>query len=561
MSEVPNWDQSIATLTGPGAPFEIVEREIDGQKLKVFANTPNSMRERLDAARLNGDKTFLVYEDETWSFADTMSRVDEIADALVNRYAIEKGDRVAIAMRNYPEWIMSFAAIVSVGGVAVCMNSWWKVDEMAYGLEDSGAKLLIADIERFQIAELALSRLNVQAMVVRHEGELPVGVDRMQDVLQDGARMPEVTISPDDDVTILYTSGTTGFPKGAVSTNFAVLSSLQSFACRALAGALSQPPKEPNPFEACFILAVPLFHVTGLVPVMLSCFMNGIKLVMMYKWSPERALELIERERVTQFVGVPTMTIDLLESPDFESRDTSSLASVGGGGAPMPPELVGKVDKNFKRARPGLGYGMTETNAYGPQINGDDYILRPRSTGRTIPTLEVKAFDSEMNPLGANEVGELCFRGPNLIRGYWNKPEATADTIVDGWLRSGDLGRVDEEGFVFVEDRLKDMVLRGGENIYCAEVEAIIYEYDDVHEAAVFGVPHDRLGEEVACAVLPKKGRSFDVDAFRIHLSAKLASFKVPSVIEVASEALPRNAAGKILKRDLRDMLVERSSA
>jgi long-chain acyl-CoA synthetase len=281
---------------------------------------------------------------------------------------------------------------------------------------------------------------------------------------------------------------------------------------------------------------------------------------MMYKWSPERALDLIERERVTQFVGVPTMTIDLLESPDFDSRDTSSLASVGGGGAPMPPGLVGRVDKTFKRARPGLGYGMTETNAYGPQINGDDYIKRPRSTGRSVPTLEVKAFDNEMNPLGPNELGELCFRGPNLIRGYWNNPKATADTIVNGWLRSGDLGRVDDEGFVFIEDRLKDMVLRGGENIYCAEVEAVIYEFEDVHEAAVFGLPHDRLGEEVACAILPKKGRTIDVDALRAHLSSKLASFKVPSVIDVASEALPRNAAGKILKRELRELLIERKN-
>jgi long-chain acyl-CoA synthetase len=560
MSEVLSWDQAIAALTGPGGPFEIVEREVGDQQMKVFANTPASLRERFLASRLHGDKPFLVYEDENWSFSDTMRRVDEIADALVSRYGITPGDRVAIAMRNYPEWIMSFAAIVSVGGVAVCMNSWWKPDEMVYALEDSTPKLLIADIERFRTAEVALSRLGIRSMVARYDGELPAGIDRMEEVLRSGAVMPEVEVGPDDDATILYTSGTTGFPKGAVSTNFAVVSSLQSFACRALAGAMSQQLKEPNPFETCFILAVPLFHVTGLVPVMLSCFMNGIKLVMMYKWSPERALELIERELVTQFVGVPTMTIDLLESPDFDARDTSSLASVGGGGAPMPPELVGRVDKTFKRARPGLGYGMTETNAYGPQIAGDDYIQRPRSTGRSIPTLEVKAFDSEMNPLAAGEVGELCFKGPNLIRGYWNKPEATAETIVDGWLRSGDLGRVDEEGFVFVEDRLKDMVLRGGENIYCAEVEAIIYEFEDVHEAAVFGMPHDRLGEEVACAVLPKRGRSIDVDVLRVHLTTKLASFKVPTIIEVAVEALPRNASGKILKRDIRDALVEREA-
>jgi len=438
MSETPSWDQAVAALTAVlGSPFEITEREVDGERVKVFASLPSSLREAFAGARLNADKIFLVYEDETWTFGDVMGRVDEIADALVNRYGVERGDRVAIAMRNYPEWIAAFAAIASVGGIAVCMNAWWKADEMAYGLEDSGAKLLIADIERIKTAGSSLARFGVSAMVVRHAGDVPAGVDRMQDVLQAGAAMPDVEVGLEDDVTILYTSGTTGMPKGAVSTHHAVLSALRAFACRALVGAMTEPPKEPNPFEACFILAIPLFHVTGLVPVTLSCFLNGIKLVVMYKWTPERALELVERERVTQFVGVPTMTIDLLESPDFASRDTSSLASVGGGGAPAPPEMVSRVDRSFLRARPGLGYGMTETNAYGPQNAGDDYIRKPRSSGRSIPILEVKCFDDEMNPLGPGELGEICFRGPNLIRGYWNKPEATAETIVNGWLRSG----------------------------------------------------------------------------------------------------------------------------
>lgn len=557
MADAPSFDEAIAALTtAPGSPFEIVEREIDGQRLKVFANLPRSLREAFDATRAHGDATFIVYEDESYTFTETMARVDEIAFALVNRYGVAPGDRVAIAMRNYPEWIFTFAAVTSIGAIAVCMNAWWKTDEMAYGLEDSGAKVLVADIERVRTAEPSLERLGVRAIVVRHDGDRSDGVDRLEDVVTKGASMPAIEVDAFDDATILYTSGTTGFPKGAVSTHFAVLNANRAFACRALVGAMTQPPKEPNPFDACFILAVPLFHVTGLVPVMLSCFLNGIKLVIMYKWSPERALELIERERVTQFVGVPTMTIDLLESPDFASRDTSSLASVGGGGAPAPPEMVSRVDQSFQRARPGLGYGMTETCAYGPQNSGDDYVRKPRSSGRAVPILEVRCFDADMNPLGPNEVGEICFRGPNLIRGYWNKPEATAETIVDGWLRSGDLGRIDEEGFVFVEDRAKDMVLRGGENIYCAEVEAVVYEFEAVHEAAVFGMPHDRLGEEVAVAVMPKKGRTLDVDALVEHVSVKLAKFKVPTIVEVRDEPLPRNASGKILKREIRDALV-----
>jgi long-chain acyl-CoA synthetase len=437
LAQAMSWDQAMAVLTGPGAPFEIVERLVDGHPIKQFSDLPRSMREAFALARLHGDKPFLVYEDETWTFATLMARVDEIADALVHRYAIRPGDRVAIAMRNYPEWIASFAAILSVGGIAVCMNAWWKAEELAYGLDDSGARLLIADLERFEVAKPRVASGGLRALVVRHDGPLPTGVERLEDVLRPGAAMPEVDVHSHQDATILYTSGTTGFPKGAVSTHHAVLSALRAFACRAIAGAMTQPPKEPSPYPPCFILVVPLFHVTGLVPVMLSSFLNGFKLVMMYKWSPERALELIERERVTQFVGVPTMAFDLLESKDFPLRDTSSLASVGGGGAPAPPELVARIDKSFSRARPGLGYGMTETNAYGPQNSGDDYLRKPRSAGRTVPVVEVRAFDEAMHPLPPGQVGELCFRGPNLIRGYWNKPEATAQTIVHGWLKSG----------------------------------------------------------------------------------------------------------------------------
>jgi long-chain acyl-CoA synthetase len=461
-------------------------------------------------------------------------------------------------MRNYPEWIASFAAITSIGGVAVCLNAWWTTEEIEYGLNDSGTKVLIADAERTLRAAPVLGPLGVRALAVRAEGDLPEHAEALESAITPGAKMPDVTVTPEMDVMILYTSGTTGHPKGAVSTQRAVLSALTSFALRSTVNSLVNPPSEPHPYPMSFILVVPLFHVTGLVPVMLSCFAAGYKLVMMYKWNPERALELIERERVTQFVGVPTMSFDLLESPDFPNRDTSSLASVGGGGAPAPPELVQRIEKSFRRGRPGIGYGMTETNAFGPQNSGDDYLRKPRSTGRIVPPVEMRVTDEEGNVLPRGEIGEIWFRGPNLIRGYWNRPEATAETIVDGWLRSGDIGRIDEQGFVFVEDRAKDMVLRGGENVYCAEVEAAIYDHPDVHEAAVYGVPHPRLGEEVACALVPKRGRQITPDQLVEHLRPHLAVFKIPTVIDVLEAPLPRNASGKILKRDLRDQLLER---
>ena len=388
--------------------------------------------------------------------------------------------------------------------------------------------------------------------------ELPAGVDRFEDVCIVGGRPPRVDIAPDDDATILYTSGTTGRPKGAVSTHRAVLHALLAYAARAAIERVRSasddgPAPTTPPGRPVFILIVPLFHVTGSVPVMLGCLASGLKLVIMHHWDADTALELIERERVTNFVGVPTQSHDLLQSPHFVDHDTSSLISVGGGGAPTPKELVKKVDASFSNAKPNIGYGMTETNSYGPGNSGADYLEHPTSTGRVVAIMDIEARDPEGEPLPAGETGELWMRGPNLIRGYWNRPEATAETIVDGWLRTGDIGRVDEDGFVYVSDRAKDMVLRGGENVYCVEIEDVLYEHPAVHEAAVFGVPDERLGETVAAAVYPKVGSTVTADELRDFVAAHLAAFKVPETIDVRTEPLPRNAAGKFLKRHLRD--------
>jgi len=560
MAQEMTWEAAVAAATAPGGLFEIVETEIDGRRCKVFERAPPSLRTLFDMARGHGENTFLVYEDERWSFVEVMAKVDALAALLVERYGLAPGDRVAIGMRNYPEWIVAFAAISSIGAIAVCLNAWWTSEEIEYGLRDSGASLLIADHERAERAEVVRKRLSVRVLAVRAEGGLSEDVDRLDEVLVEGASMPEVEVAPDDDATIIYTSGTTGLAKGAVSTHRAVLSALMAFGCRAAVSEAMQPPEREHPWPTSFILAVPLFHVTGLIPVMMSAFVGGFKLVMMYKWNPERALELIERERVTRFIGVPTMSWDLLESPDFETRDTSSLLNVAGGGAPAPPELVRRVEQGFRHGQPGIGYGLTETNAYGPQNTGDDYLRKPRSAGRTPPIMELKVADEAGRELPRGEVGEICFKGVNLIRGYWNNPEATAEAIVDGWLRSGDLGRMDDEGFIYVEDRAKDMVLRAGENVYCVEVEAAIYQHPAVYEAAVFGVPHQRLGEEVAAAIYPKPGAQLDVEELKAFLRQHIAPFKIPSLVVVREQQLPRTAAGKILKRSLRDGLAARSS-
>jgi long-chain acyl-CoA synthetase len=552
------YHEAVASVTGPGQVFETAQVTVDGVEQTVFVNAPGSLRDLFARCRDRGDDVFLVFGEERWTFARFMEEVDALAAALVHGLGVGPGDRVAIAMRNLPEWVVGYAATVSVGAISVSLNGWWTAGELDFGLEDSSPTVLLADPERAERTAGTCQRLGIELVVARSGGQvLPAGAHRWEEVVEPGAPMPEVEISPDDDATILYTSGTTGNPKGAVSTHRAILQALMGFACRAVVSRLrSTADAEAAAAQpAVFILIVPLFHVTGCVAVLLSCVASGVKLVIMPKWDPEQALTHIEAERVTNFVGVPTQAWDLLEHPRFGEFDTSSLVSVGGGGAPAPPELVRRVEAGFRRGRPSIGYGMTETNAYGPQNSGDDYLSHPTSTGRGTPILQIAIRDVEGRDLPPGERGEIWFKGPHLIRGYWNRPDATAETIVDGWLRSGDLGRVDDEGFVYVEDRAKDMVLRGGENVYCAEVEAAIYEHPAVREAAVLGVPHERLGEEVAAAVVTRPGATVDPAELRAFLADRLAPFKVPSRWLITEEALPRNAAGKFLKRDLRDQL------
>ncbi len=549
------FQEACAAVCAAGTRFEIEEIDVLGVPTKVFTGTPPNLRYLFAAAAARTDD-FIVFEDERWPMPNVLELIGQIGHALVNDLGVVKGDRVAIAMRNSPEWIAAFAAITSVGAIAVPMNAWWQTDEMVFALADSDSRIVFADADR--LARLRAGEpgsVSVQVVTVGDVASSEIDdAIALEDLLVPGATLPDVDIDPDDDATILYTSGTTGHPKGAVSTHRAVLSALMAFAARGAVNLL-RDAEDPDPDrpQAAVMLCVPLFHVTGLVPVMLGAFVGGSKLVMTYKWDPDRALELIERERVTSFVGVPTMSWDMLEAPTFAERDTSSLSAVGGGGAPMPPELVKRIDDNFRRGRPSLGYGMTETNAYGPGNSGDDFMMHPTSTGRQVPVMDLKVTDPLGNDLPQGETGEIWFRGPMLIRGYWNRPEATADTIVDGWLRSGDIGRVDDEGFVYVSDRAKDMILRGGENIYCAEVEAAIYEHPSVYEAAVYGIPHERLGEELACHVMVKPGATLDAGELQRFVGERLANFKVPTAVTIVTEQLPRNASGKILKRELRD--------
>ena len=549
-----SFQEANAAVGGPGSPFEVLEVESDGVTSRTFKNAPSNLRQFFDTAR-GLDETFIVYEDEEWTFAEVMEDVDALGYALVNRFGVAPGDRVGIAMRNYPEWIISFAAILSIGAISVSMNAWWTEQELEYAVNDAELSVMIGDSERIERGNGACQRANVRMIGVRLDELAPLAphVEHWRDVVVRGHAMPEVALDADMDATILYTSGTTGFPKGAVSTHGAICQTVMAFSSgAAVQVARRSTDKTGSDLTPCFILIVPLFHVTGCIPVMMTCFSFHVKLVMMYRWEPERALQLIERHQVTNFVGVPTQSWDLIESPHFAEYDTSSLASVGGGGAPAPPTLMSRLNDSFQNGRPGLGYGMTETNAYGPRIEGDDSLTHPNATG-SVPTLvmEVEIRDESRRALGANESGEIWMKSPTLIRGFWRKPEATAETLVDGWLRSGDLGRIDDDGYLYVEDRVKDMIIRAGENIYSAEVEAAIYEHPAVYEAAVFGLPDERLGEIVACAVMLKPGEYLSEDGLRLHLRTRLANFKVPTRVAFTNEPLPRNAAGKFLKREM----------
>jgi long-chain acyl-CoA synthetase len=547
-------EEAIAAVGAAGQPFEVVETEVDGITNRTFKNSPTTLRQFFDLSR-GLETMFLVYEDEEWTFDRVMHEVDALGYALVNHYGVKKGDRVGIAMRNYPEWIISFAAIISIGAISVSLNSWWTESELEYAITDSGMSVFIGDDERIRRATNPCLKAGVAMLGVRLDAaeQFDSSVERWNDVVVTGVAMPDVELLPTDPATILYTSGTTGFPKGAVSTHGAICQTIMAFTAGAtIQAARREEGEEGSGLLPVFILIVPLFHVTGCIPVMLSCFSWHFKLVMMYRWDADRALELIERHGVTSFVGVPTQSWDLMESPNFSKYDTSTLSAIGGGGAPAPPTLVARVGKSFKKGGPTLGYGMTETNAYGPGNYGDDYLSHPSSTGR-VPTIvmDVEIRDEQLGALPVGESGEIWLKSPTLIREYWRKPEATASTIVDGWLRTGDLGHIDTEGFLYIEDRAKDMIIRAGENVYCAQVESAIYEHPAVYEAAVFGMPNERLGEEVAAAIMVRAGMTLSFDDLHEFLASRLANFMIPTRVAFTSESLPRNPAGKLLKREM----------
>jgi acyl-CoA synthetase (AMP-forming)/AMP-acid ligase II len=549
-----------AELTAAGQMFEVSEITVGGQQVKAWTHAPASLRDMWANTAANADKDYLVYGEERWTYAQASESINRIANWL-SQHGVKQHDRVAINMRNYPEWMLCYWAITSMGATVVGMNAWWVADEIDYALKDSSPVVLICDAERLARFDTIRSDYPDLSVVAVRCDEAPEYVTDWADVLQAAPELPDASIAPDDDACIFYTSGTTGRPKGAQLTHRSCTNNVLSMLFgnlvqgAALAKAGTPAPENPNaPEQIAAMIATPLFHVTANNCVAQTATAAGGKLVLLHKWNPSEALRLIAEEKVTNFSGVPVMVREIVNHPEFDSFDTSSLGALGGGGATVQPDLVDKVHKKTNAA-PGQGFGMTEASGIICASSGAFFVEKPASVGMAMPVYDIKCVDEQGKALPNGEIGEICIKGAQVIKGYLNRPESTADSIVDGWLHTGDVGYIDEDEFVFLVDRAKDMVIRGGENIYSNEVEAVLFHHDAIAECAVFAVPDERLGEEVGVAIYFKPGQSADAEALRAFCAEKLAAFKIPRYIWIMSDPLPRNANGKFVKRTMQEAL------
>jgi long-chain acyl-CoA synthetase len=566
--------QCNALMTAPGAKFEMEEKSINGIRLRTYKNAPATLRDIVINSLGWADREYIVYQDERVTFGANYKAAVKLANKLRDEFGVKKGDRVAVVMRNYPQWPVSFFAPLLIGAITTPLNSWWTGEELEYGLADSGAKVAIVDPEKLERIREHLPKLTqLKTIIVARGGEdegdpTIVSMEKLIGPAKSWASLPDVSapeadVQPDDDATIMYTSGTTGKPKGALATHRAIVSNVfNGMSCQArhfLRQGEAPPVRDPkiDP-QRVALLAIPFFHATGAFSNLVPAIMNADKIVTMYKWDPGDALEIIQREKITTIGGVPAIAWQVLEHPDRDKYDLSSIAIVGYGGAPSAPALVATIKKRFPDALPSNGWGMTETCAASCVNFGKDYEKRPDSCGAPGVAMDFKIVGEKGETLGPNQVGELWVKGPNNCKLYWNKPEATAKTYIDGWVVTGDVGYMDEEGFTFLTDRAKDMLIRGGENVYCIEVENALYEHPAIMDAAVVGIPHKVLGEEVGAVVQVKPDMNATQDELRAFVAQRIAGFKVPVEVQIQRDPLPRNANGKIMKNELRGRFTAR---
>lgn len=562
---VPSYAEVHEMLCGPGQFFEYELTDVRGIPTRTWKIAAPSLREVLTQGRTaGGDGDLFRLDGERMTHAEHFGAVAALATALVDDLGVEPGDRVAIATRNVPEWSVAFFAATAVGAVAVALNSFWNGSELAFGVTDSGARVVLVDGERLERLAPHLGELGEVAIIGTRLDDRK-GTDPLPSVTAFAAlvdrnvdELPDASIHPDDPATIFYTSGTTDHPKGVLGTHRNICSNLVTMMFTAARSALREgvelaPPSDPP----VALVAIPLFHASGCHAALVSSVAFGTTMVFMRKWDPEEALDLIEAHRITAVGGVPAMAWDLLNAPSFPDRDLRSVTSLGAGGAAAPPELLRRIREVLPGRTPSAGFGMTETSAVTTYISGRDYDEHPDSVGVPIPVCELRLVDDHGDDVAPGEPGEIWIKGPTVVPGYWNRPVETAATFTDGWVHTGDIGRIDDDGYLFIVDRAKDIIIRGGENISSIEVEAALYEYPGVLEVAVVPVAHDTLGEEVGAVVRLAPDAPGDADDLRRHATTSLAPYKVPTHVWLVDDPLPRGASGKLLKRDIRATYVD----
>lgn len=552
-----SYEEVLAKLTGPGAPFEIEEQELAGQTMRCFKNRERSMREKIANAAAHGENPALVQGDRRISYAEFARLVWGFGNTLKADHDFQAGDRLAILAYNCPEWPIAAFGATSIGGVGVALNGWWQTEELEYALQDSGARYLVVD-ERLYPRVVSLLAGLPQLETVFYIGKnAPEGTVAVDELLVPTDEVPTDPIAETDPFMILYTSGTTGRSKGCITTHTGTIQQVSEILFATVAAAqLKDAPVQPrSEVPPSALVSSPLFHVGGFHSGMCTQLTVGSKIVFLDgKFSPEKVMQVIQDEQIVAWPAIPTMLHRVVHHERVGDYDLSTLRTVSFGGAPTAPETIDKA-REVLPIKPSMtnAYGLTETHGVATVNAGGDLLGRKTSAGRVAPILDCRILDEAGKALPAGELGEITFRGPTITPGYWNRPEATAEAVRDGWLHTGDLGYLDDEGFLFIVDRAKDMILRGGENVYCAEIENILADHPAIDEAAVIGRKDAELGERVMAILRSTEGMSPEVDEIQAHVARHLAGFKVPEFLVFVTDPLPRNPSGKLLKNELRE--------
>jgi len=556
-------DPRLQSLIGPGGPFEVETVTVDGVPVRSFIRAPRTVIDCFRASHQHEDLVHIVFEGERHTFRAVRQRSLSLARALRETYGVGPGDRVTLAMRNLPEFVVGFWGAALLGAIVVPLNAWWTGPELSFAIKDAGAKAVIADEERLQrLTSAGWDRVRAPAVIAVRTSDTEKYDSVAIDILTAGDPLSEeelAAMGPDDPVTILYTSGTTGYPKGALATSRSAISNLMNMAFMGARETILSGRPTPPPRQSAAIAASPLFHIGGMAAIVGGA-MSGSKMVLMRKWSVEEGLALARAENVTGLGGVPAIARQVLSHPDVEKLGLD-IRTIPMGGAAVPPDLPKRAISLFGESVQILnGYGLTETTSAVVTNVGSEYVSHPESVGRPNLTADIRIESEDGRSLGPNDVGELCFRSPQVATGYWNRPDDTKMSFVDGWFHTGDLGYLDQDGFVYVVDRLKDMVIRGGENVYCAEVEAVLFEHPGISDVAVIGLPEEQMGERVCAVVVPNADAAPGLNEIRDFVLDRLGAFKCPEALYVIDD-LPRTATGKTDKRELRAVLADNGDA